>query len=268
MQLLAIQGIKIKNLGMDTVIRYLNRGKISGILHFRSFHTKAVSARTEINGFLPESPSYFMSDAKFNDQLLNLEKVEREASALPRLPPEKIPSASWIKIDQFKKLTNDSYAKPSQLKRITNILSRLNGIEYSLLSEEAQELLSKYQRTKIVSLNKKRENTVDKDGKVFEVGKRKTSVAKVWVIRGTGEIVVNGRRIFQYFDKPKDRDSVLWPLVATNTLNLLNIWAIADGGGPTGQADAIQHAISKAILTFYPKLKPILRKGTTTYKGL
>ena len=96
--------------------------------------------------------------------------------------------------------------------------------------------------------------------KYTAVGRRKESVARVQLIPGKGDIVVNGRPYEGYFLRETDRIIVKQPLAATNNLSKYNIFAGLSGGGLTGQAGALRHGISRALVLAEPALKDLLRK--------
>ncbi|MCX7927163.1 MAG: 30S ribosomal protein S9 [Candidatus Omnitrophica bacterium] len=93
------------------------------------------------------------------------------------------------------------------------------------------------------------------------VGRRKEAVARVILKAGSGIITVNGIPMDQYFGRETDRIIIRQPLRATNTLNKYDISANIKGGGISGQAGALRHAISRALLAVEPELKDILKKG-------
>ena len=92
-------------------------------------------------------------------------------------------------------------------------------------------------------------------------GKRKTAVARVWMKPGTGEITINKRPSNQYLDREADRATVLEPLVLTDLLDKFNIYINVNGGGPSGQAGAIRHGISRALVDLDSGLREILKKA-------
>jgi len=93
-----------------------------------------------------------------------------------------------------------------------------------------------------------------------EVGKRKSSKARVYVKKGTGIITVNKRPMDDYFTRPTSRLIVQQPLVLTNTVGMYDINVNVSGGGPSGQAGATRHAIARAILSIDPTTRAILKK--------
>lgn len=97
------------------------------------------------------------------------------------------------------------------------------------------------------------------------VGRRKTSVARVCLMPGTGKLSVNDREFEDYFPIPTLRIHATEPLTATQTANKYDVTIKVEGGGLTGQAGAIRLGIARALLQADPGLKPILRgKGFLT----
>jgi small subunit ribosomal protein S9 len=94
------------------------------------------------------------------------------------------------------------------------------------------------------------------------LGRRKTSSARVRLHPdGTGQVVINGKPYQEYFGREADRLSVLEPLQATQTEGRFDVTILVQGGGITGQSDAIQMGISRALLEVNPDFRPVLRKG-------
>ncbi|MBF0219819.1 MAG: 30S ribosomal protein S9 [Gammaproteobacteria bacterium] len=92
-------------------------------------------------------------------------------------------------------------------------------------------------------------------------GRRKTSSARAYIKTGSGLITVNGRALDIYFGRETARMVVRQPLEAVEMLDRLDIKTTVKGGGTTGQAGAIRHAIARALLHYDDTLKPTLRKG-------
>ena len=98
-----------------------------------------------------------------------------------------------------------------------------------------------------------------KDSK-YATGRRKRSIAKVWVKKGTGLIHVNGKKMHEYFKRPVHQIIVLRPLELSNVANAYDVRASVKGGGLSGQAGAIIHGISRALVLNDENLKTILKK--------
>ena len=92
-------------------------------------------------------------------------------------------------------------------------------------------------------------------------GRRKCSVARVRITTGTGNIVVNGLPLDKYFEMDTLTTIAKQPLVLTDTLTSVDIVANIYGGGKTGQAGALRHGITRALIEFRPELRPELKKA-------
>ena len=98
-----------------------------------------------------------------------------------------------------------------------------------------------------------------KDSK-YATGRRKKSIAKVWVKKGSGKIYVNGKLMGDYFKRPVHQLIVTRPLEVTNVINNYDVKCSVKGGGLSGQAGALRHGISKALSIFDLSNRPALKK--------
>ena len=105
------------------------------------------------------------------------------------------------------------------------------------------------------------EKQVDELGRSYATGKRKDAVARVWVKQGSGNISINGKSSNDYFARPVLRMLINQPLVASDRKEQLDITCSVTGGGLSGQAGAVRHGISKALVLFEPELKKTLKSG-------
>jgi len=92
------------------------------------------------------------------------------------------------------------------------------------------------------------------------IGRRKTSVARIYVSTGNGEVLINGRDLKEYFPSEILQNIVNQPFAITNTLGTYSVKATVDGGGPTGQAEAMRLAISRVLCELNPEFRPPLKK--------
>jgi small subunit ribosomal protein S9 len=98
-------------------------------------------------------------------------------------------------------------------------------------------------------------------GRAYGTGRRKESVARVWIKPGTGKIVINDKDVTAYFGRPVLRMLINQPFDATKTAGHFDVMCTVIGGGLSGQAGAIRHGISRALDQFEPALHTILRHG-------
>lgn len=95
----------------------------------------------------------------------------------------------------------------------------------------------------------------------YGTGRRKTSTARVFVRPGSGQIVVNGRALDQYFGRPTSRMVVRQPLELVQMTDKVDVMVTVEGGGPSGQAGAIRHGITRALIEYDETLKGDLRRA-------
>jgi len=95
---------------------------------------------------------------------------------------------------------------------------------------------------------------------IHTIGRRKTSVARVFLNEGTGKIVINGKDVQEYFTVPAHLKAVMLPFNVTDTEGKFDVKATIKGGGITGQAEALRLGIARALVEVNPELKPLLKK--------
>ena len=95
----------------------------------------------------------------------------------------------------------------------------------------------------------------------YATGKRKTAVARVWLMPGDGNITINKRHIDDYLKRETAKMVIRQPLELTETLGKYDVRVNVRGGGISGQAGAIKHGISKALLEVNPDFRPLLKKA-------
>jgi len=93
------------------------------------------------------------------------------------------------------------------------------------------------------------------------VGKRKTSIARIWMRPGSGNVEINGRSLNEYIPRESLRSLIFEPLELVGKMGEFDIKVNVKGGGIASQADAIRYGIAKALLAFNPELRPILKKA-------
>ena len=104
------------------------------------------------------------------------------------------------------------------------------------------------------------ENILELKERAYATGKRKNSIARVWVKRGNGEIKINGKSLDLYFSRPVLQMVVNQPLDVVKSDNSYDIMASVKGGGLSGQAGAVRHGISKALSLYDQSNRPLLKK--------
>jgi small subunit ribosomal protein S9 len=95
----------------------------------------------------------------------------------------------------------------------------------------------------------------------YGTGRRKSAVARVYLKPGKGDIIVNGKPVDQFFSRETGRMIVRQPLQLTDNLNRFDIYVNVDGGGESGQAGAVRHGITRALIDYDETLKSALKKA-------
>ncbi len=108
---------------------------------------------------------------------------------------------------------------------------------------------------------KKREAKIDAQGRAYATGRRKDAVARVWLKRGRGQVVVNGKPQDQYFGRQTHLLVLNQPFLIVGRVNEFDVMCTVKGGGLSGQAGAVRHGISRALENFDPELRAPLKKA-------
>jgi len=108
--------------------------------------------------------------------------------------------------------------------------------------------------------NETQENKLDNKNRAYATGKRKQSIARVWLKKGNGNFSINGKTIENYFSRPVLQMIINQPLEVIQSTEGYDIIATVKGGGLSGQAGALRHGISKALSLYDIGLRPTLKK--------
>ncbi|KAK4199895.1 hypothetical protein QBC40DRAFT_307145 [Triangularia verruculosa] len=209
---------------------------------------------------VPVSPSYFSRTSRFNDSYLALDKLLRLYGNLPIIPPNAVERISWKTLDDFRHAVGEQVRATDYVKCLA-IVKRLHQIHPKLKPAAVIQALNDFKRSVQAFKNETMKQKLDKHGRSLGNGRRKSSSARAWLVEGNGEVLVNGKTLADYFGRVHDRESAVWALHATGRIDKYNVWARVEGGGTTGQAEALTLAISRALMVHEPALKPALRRG-------
>ena len=105
------------------------------------------------------------------------------------------------------------------------------------------------------------EPKIDAQGRAYATGKRKNAVARVWIKPGSGKLTVNGKDGPTYFARPVLQMIIGQPMEVVDRTTQYDVWCTVSGGGLSGQAGAVRHGISKALIYFEPGLRGTLKQG-------
>lgn len=212
---------------------------------------------------IPASPSFFSAKPTFHDDWINLLALYRKVATLPTVTPAEAPKVAWKTVEQYRIMTNEP-VKTQRYHKMLHLLRRLNCVHPTLVPEELSTALMRFKKANQPGDYVPAPATLDAAGRAKGVGRRKTSSAVVYMVEGEGEVLVNGKTLAEFFPRVHDRESAVWALKATTRVDKYNVFALVQGGGVTGQAEAMTLAVAKALLVHEPALKPALRRGTFT----
>ncbi len=105
------------------------------------------------------------------------------------------------------------------------------------------------------------EKKIDAQGRAYATGKRKTAIARVWIKPGSGKITVNKMDHADYFGRAVLQMVIKQPMIAAERKDQYDVVCTVKGSGPSGQAGAVRHGISKALTYFEPTLRGVLKQG-------
>ena len=209
---------------------------------------------------VPASRSYFTATPRFTDDLLHLSSLVQRHALLPTVEQGQAPRVAWKRLPQYKRELGEP-VREMRYEMLVELLNRLNRIHPSLLPVDVQRTLSGFKRSVQPRMNNTKPIEIDELGRARAIGRRKSSHAVVFLVEGEGECSINGRSLTEYFGRLHDRESAVWALKATQRMDKYNVWAVAKGGGTTGQAEAITLGVGRALAAHEPGLTQALRKG-------
>ncbi|KAL0542429.1 hypothetical protein IC582_022538 [Cucumis melo] len=159
-------------------------------------------------------------------------------------------------------ITDDMIDSLMALKDLEGIeglppLSEIEDMRYEKNTRKSSR--AEIERQKQEEVAKARVRQVDDKGRAYGTGRRKCSIARVWIQPGNGKFIVNDKEFDVYFPMLDSRAVLLQPFAETKTLGLWDVSCTVKGGGTTGQVGAIQLGISRALQNWEPDFRPPLR---------
>lgn len=241
-------------------------GEFTNTAHQKSTRSDSQNEFIEDNSetcyarLVPESRSYFSVQPNFMDSLVSLDQLLERYKDLPLSAPGDTPRTAWISVQDYRGMVNEK-VKNTRYQQLIRILKRLNQIHPLYMPSQVAEAIEVFKRDITPEAPSTRISPIDHLGRTLGVGRRKTATGRAWLVEGTGEVLVNGKTLAEAFGRIHDRETVLWPLKSTGRIDKYNIWCRVEGGGTTGQAEALTLAVAKALMGHEPALKPALRRG-------
>lgn len=213
-------------------------------------------------------PSIFTGKAQFYETLFFLDDVLIKLGDTNPQASQQPSPFTWLSRNQLQ----DKLGFSMSLLEYRQIRQRLNKIAPTAqISPNLQEFLRVFSLSNLSSNSNSNNNItssinpIDQYGRVSQLGRRKSAVAKVTIIPTQlgreSECIVNGRPAGEYFLRLRDMYKLAEPLRVIGQIGKFNIWVVGRGGGPTGQAGAIQLALAKALSVYRPEWRETLEQA-------
>lgn len=223
------------------------------------------NAQMERTRVVPTLSTFYGGNPRHDDTIDTLQALIRKYINLPTriIDESEYKTSRFISFEDYSKLMESgTRLKIAHYKEFVLLLNRLRSIDTQLLPRDVSETLQKYTvRTGEASTTANSMKTLDKWGRAKAEAKRKRSRAGVHIVKGDGHVIVNGLQLTQYFTRESDRRKIAYPFQVIGQEAQYNVFARTNGGGVSGQVEAIMYAISKALVVFNPLLKPRLHKA-------
>ncbi|CUM63318.1 uncharacterized protein PRCAT00000889001 [Priceomyces carsonii] len=214
---------------------------------------------------VPNLRTFYGGNPLHEENLNMLNALIRKYINLPTrvLEEKEMQSQRFVSFEEYKKsVLSSTRLKPIHHKDLTLLLHRLRSIDQELMPKEVSDTLAAFTRKSNVTHKVQQEvQELDSFGRAHSSAKRKDSVAKIFLSRGDGQVLVNGKSLVEYFPKDVDRVKIAYPFQVVSQEGGYNIFARVHGGGSTGQLEAIMYAVAKALVVFNPLLKSRLHKA-------
>jgi small subunit ribosomal protein S9 len=214
---------------------------------------------------VPRDRAFYMLNPPHEEQMRIFNDLIQKYISLPIIPKESFQAPTLLPLEEYATNHGGHRLKPSQYLAFRRLALRLAQIDHQLMPEEVNAALQPFLRRNNAEVSLKKYKTLDSEGRAVAVGRRKTSSARVQVVKSQenirGQILVNGRPLDRYFLRLQDRNEIMYPLRVIEGLSEYNVFATVQGGGSSGQAGAISHALSRSLVIHNPLLLTRLSKA-------
>lgn len=213
---------------------------------------------------VPKSSAFYGGNPVHDDNMYKLNAMIKKYEDLPTrvIDIKESNLLKFITLAEYKKIADSgARVKVGHHKALVGALGRLRSIQPELMPTEVTALLQEYTSAggDTSKTQQKKTKVLDDVGRANTLGKRKTSVAEISMVRGDGHVIVNGRSFIDYFPRDTDRLKIAYPFKVVSQEGQYNIFVNTHGGGVSGQAEATMYGVAKALVIFNPLLKSRLR---------
>lgn len=213
----------------------------------------------------PTLMTFYGGNPIHENNMNHLRLLLRKYQYLPTKPlsDEELQSRKFLGYEAYKERTQSgTRVKKIHYRDLISSLNRLRVIDSQLMPVEVINTLDSYYSTSVnkTALSKKVKQ-LDEFGRASTQAKRKAALAKIYLVKGDGSILINGKSAVEYFTNVYARKNLVYPFQVIEQEGQYNVFAEVSGGGYTGQSEAVMYAIAKALVVFNPLLKPRLSKA-------
>jgi small subunit ribosomal protein S9 len=215
---------------------------------------------------VPASPSYFTSRPNFTDHYLDISALYRRHQLLPSGGRSET-KVTWLSLPEYKALIGDEPVAAGRYRELISMCQKLSNINPHLLPDEVAAAIARFMKEEQPRVKYTRQNVVDEHGRAYGLGRRKAATARAWIVRannGDSNVLINGKSLSQYFSRITQRESAIYALAVTERVGDYNVWGVVEGGGTTGQAEALTLAVAKALCVYEPDLTMRLKSGESS----
>lgn len=215
---------------------------------------------------VPSLTTFFGGNPVHEDNLNQLNRIIRKYINLPTrvMEDSELRTSRFISFEEYKEqCQSGTRLKAKHHKELTTLLHRLRSIDRELMPKEVSEVLKQFSssRSELATTSQQQLQTLDMFGRAITKGKRKRSVATVYLVKGDGKVLINGLSLTSYFPKDTDRKKLAYPFQVVGQEGQYNVFAEVRGGGQTGQIDAVMYGIAKGLVVHNPLFKSRLHKA-------
>lgn len=203
---------------------------------------------------VPRERAFFMGMPAHEEIMRTLNDLTMKNQTIPRLGRSEIEVPTWLSLNEYRDMLGAKHFKQKYYRELLTSLNDLALMDPQLVPSSVPDALSRFVSLRSDGFIAKKPKTLDEVGRAIAVGRRKTASARVQLVKGSGLALVNGKPLDEAFERPADRDAMLYPLKVVAGEQSYNIFATVTGGGKTGQASAIAHGIAQALVIHNPLL--------------
>ncbi|KAI3402938.2 MRPS9 [Candida oxycetoniae] len=214
---------------------------------------------------IPTLMTFYGGNPIHEENMNRAKYLLRKYQNLPtsQLTSEELSSKKFIGFESYKERTQSgTRVRKNHYRELITYLNKLRTIDDQLMPQEVIEFLNGYYSTSANKMStKKKFKELDEFGRSHTKAKRKASRARAYLVRGEGNVIVNGKNLVEYFPNVYSRKNIAYPFQVVDQEGKYNVFAEVSGGGYTGQSEALMYAIAKGLVVFNPLLKPRLSKA-------